>query len=146
MRNYSFDGEPYVVIERREGGVGAFVLGALVGVGVALLVAPRDGVATRAMLGNRARRMRDQVLDSVEELTETVEAHAEEARAGLQERVDGARGAVRRRTQQVADALDAGRAAALEARAELERRIAESKTARRERDVLAVDELAPDDV
>lgn len=144
MRNYSFDGEPYVVIERHEAGIGPFLLGALVGAGVALLLAPRAGDATREMIGDSARRVRDRVLDAVDDAVDAAEARAEEARAELTDHVHSARDAVRRRTRQVVDAVEAGRAAAHEARSELERRIAQSKAARRQADGLggaAEDEL-----
>lgn len=132
MRNYDFDGEPYVVIEREEPGIGTFLFGALVGASAALLFAPRSGEATRQLLGEQARRATDTVRDAVEQVTESVTDRAADVRDRMNERVDDVRSSVRRSQQQVVDAFDAGRAAAVEARIELERRLAESKAARRD--------------
>jgi gas vesicle protein len=42
------DEGPYIVIERESGGgIGSFVLGALVGAGLALLFAPKSGAETQ---------------------------------------------------------------------------------------------------
>ena len=47
------DDERYIVIDRGHGGgVGSFLLGALVGAGVALLMAPKTGEETQAELRN----------------------------------------------------------------------------------------------
>lgn len=132
MRNYDFEGEPYVVIERDEPGIGTFLLGALVGASAALLFAPRSGDATRRMLGEHARRATDTVRDAVEEVTDRVVERAADVRDRVADHVDDVRTSVRRSQQQVVDAFDAGRAAAVEARVELERRLAESKAARRD--------------
>ena len=110
MRDYDFEGEPFVVIEREEPGIGTLLLGVAIGAGLALLFAPRTGADTRRMIGTRARRASDRVTD----------------------RVGAARDAIRRGQDQVLDAVDAGRSAAAEARTELERKIAENKAARRD--------------
>jgi gas vesicle protein len=132
MRDYDFDGEPYVVIERDEPGIGTFLLGALVGAGAALLFAPRSGEATRRLIGERARQAGDTMRDAVEDVTDQVSARVAEVRDRVAEQVDEAREAVRRQQRQVVDAFDAGRETAIEARVELERRLAEAKAARRD--------------
>lgn len=132
MRDYDFDGEPFVVIERQESGIGSFLLGATLGVAAALLFAPRTGSDTRRLLGERARDAGDTVRDTMLEVTDRVTAEAADVRDRVTDRVDAARDAVRRSQDQVLDAIDAGRAAALEARAELERKIAENRANRRE--------------
>ncbi len=132
MHDYDFDGEPYVVIERQDSGIGSFLLGVTVGVGVALLFAPRAGEDTRRLIGERARRAGESVRDTVADVSDRVSAEAADVRDRVVDRVDSARDSVRRRGDQVLDAIDAGRAAAIEARAELERRIAENKASRRE--------------
>lgn len=142
MRRYQFDKEPYVVIERHEPGIGNFLLGAVVGAAAALLLAPRSGAATRSMIGERARRVRDRALDAMDEATETVGARAEEMRADVQERLGLARAAVRRRGRHLTHAFDAGRAAADEARSDLEWRLAESKAARRQEEGLPAEPFA----
>lgn len=132
MRDYDFDGEPFVVIERQESGLGTFLLGATLGVAAALLFAPRAGSATRRLIGERAREAGDSVRDTMLEVTDRVAAEASDVRDRVTDRVDAARDVVRRSQDQVLDAIDAGRAAALEGRAELERKIAENRANRRE--------------
>ena len=95
------EGEPHIVIERdRDGGFGSFVLGALVGAGLALLLAPQSGEETQEEIKKQARRFR---------------VHAEER--------------VRAAQEELRDAVESGRQAAREARADLERRLEQSKTA-----------------
>ncbi|MGI9090974.1 MAG: YtxH domain-containing protein [Gemmatimonadaceae bacterium] len=132
MRDYDFNGEPFVVIERQDSGIGNFLLGISIGVGAALLFAPRAGTDTRRLIGDRARRAGETVLDTVNEVSDRVAADAADVRDRVTDTVDSARDAVRRRQDQVLDAIDAGRAAAAEGRAELERKIAENKASRRE--------------
>ena len=115
------DDAPYIVIERENGGgAGPFILGALVGAGLALLLAPRSGAETQEQLKTRAR-----------ELQGAAEERMRIAQEGLEERLDQARDQVRDRVDSVKDAVDAGRRAALDARAELEDKIATSKAAYR---------------
>ncbi len=59
------DEGPYVVIERGGGGgAGAFILGALVGAGVALLLAPRTGEETQQDIKERALKLKSAAEDS----------------------------------------------------------------------------------
>ena len=125
MRQHDYDDdEPYVVIEKRSGGVGSFLLGIALGAGIALLMAPQSGADTRREIQRRARRARTAVQDTV---TDTFE----QARAQVEERIDTARSAIELKRRQVTRAMEAGRAAAQDARDELERRIAETKAAYR---------------
>lgn len=132
MRDYDFEGEPFVVIEREEPGIGTLLLGAAIGAGIALLLAPRSGVETRRMISHRARRTGDRMREAAADVADNVTTHATGVRDSIAERVGVARAAVRRGQDNVLDALDAGRYAAGEARSDLERRIAENKAARRE--------------
>jgi gas vesicle protein len=132
MRDYDFEGEPFVVIEREEPGIGTLLLGVAIGAGIALLLAPRSGADTRRMIGHRARRAGERVRGTAENVADSVTSQAGELRDRLAERVGAARAAVRRGQDTVLDAVDAGRYAAVEARSDLERRIAENKAARRE--------------
>ncbi len=117
MRDH--DETPYIVIEKETGGgMGAFVLGALVGAGLALLFAPMSGEETQQEIRSRALRLRDQAEERVKDAQRQLEQRLDQARAGVQERVDRVKGAV-----------DAGREAAKEARGELERRLEASKAA-----------------
>ena len=132
MRDYDFQGEPYVVIEREESGLGTLLLGMAVGAGLALLLAPRSGADTRRMIGTRARRTGDRLRDAANGVASDVTGRVNEVKDRVADRIDAARDAVRRGQEQVIDAVDAGRYAAVEARADLERKIAENKAARRE--------------
>ena len=128
MRDYEDDeDEPYVVIERSSGSVGSFILGLALGAGVALLMAPRSGLATRRELRRRARRVGKAAKGVAETITDSVTDTFTEARAQVEERIDSARRAVELRKEQVTRAVAAGRAAAQQARDDLERRIAETK-------------------
>ena len=133
MSDYEWeDDEPYVVIERSEPGIGAFVLGAAVGAGLALLFAPRTGEETRRDLQRRARKVGDQAQELVAEVTGTVGEKIQSARRSVEEQIGATVNAVDIKRRQVSSAVDAGRAAAQQARVELEQRIAETKAAYKE--------------
>ena len=134
MSGYDWDDDegPYVVIERSEPGVSAFVMGIAIGAGLALLFAPRTGEETRRELQRRARRVGDQAQDFVAEVSDTVTERFQVARANVESRIDSAKQAVDIKRRQVTNAVDAGRAAAQQARVELEQRIAETKAAYKE--------------
>ncbi|MDH5589933.1 MAG: YtxH domain-containing protein [Gemmatimonadota bacterium] len=115
------DEGPYIVIDRGGGGgVGSFLMGALLGAGVALLFAPRSGEETQEDLKKRARHFR-----------ELAEDRMREAQRQLEDRMDGAREGVQARFDDVRSAVEAGRQAAHEAREELERKMEMSKAAYR---------------
>ncbi|MCH7992613.1 MAG: YtxH domain-containing protein [Gemmatimonadetes bacterium] len=119
MRNH--DEGPYIVIERESGGgVGSFVLGALVGAGLALLFAPKTGAETQEELKEQARKLRG-----------IAEERVRDAQLQLEERLGEAREGVASRYDEVRDAVSAGRAAAADARTELEGRLEQSKSAYR---------------
>src|SRR6185437_1913939 len=104
-RDEEMSDEPYVVIEKRDAGIGSFMIGLAIGAGVALLFAPRTGEETRRDLKQRARRVSDVARQSIH---------------------------VRR--HQAREAFRAGRDAAQQARQDLEDRIAESKSSPRAAD------------
>lgn len=132
MRNREYEGEPFVVIEREEPGLGTLLLGAVIGAGIALLLAPRSGEDTRRMISYTARRTSGRLRSAAMDVADTVSTQANDVRDRVSDRVDAVRAAVRRGQDQVLDAVDAGKHAAVEARSDLERRIAENKAARRE--------------
>ena len=121
--------EPYVIVERREPGVGSFLLGLALGAGVALLLAPQSGEETRREIARRARRAQDAAQDFVEDVSGTVADKFQEVRSTVEERIEATLDAVDDKKRRVSNAFHAGRAAAREARGELEERIAESKAA-----------------
>ena len=119
MRNQ--DDSPYIVIERDGGsGVGAFILGALVGAGIALLFAPKSGAETQEDIKRQARKLRTAAEERVREAQRQIEERLGEVRDGVQTRLDG-----------VKDAVSAGRSAATDARSDLEKRLQRSKAAYR---------------
>ncbi len=127
--DYEFDDEPYLVIEKRQGSVGSFLLGAAIGAGAAILLSPRSGPETRQELVRGAQRARDRASDFADGVTGTVVDTFQQARERVEMRIDTARTAIEVKKQQVTRAMEAGRAAASQARGELERRIAETKAA-----------------
>lgn len=115
------DEGPYIIIERDHGGgVGSFLLGALVGAGLALLFAPKSGAETQEELKEHARRLRNAAEERVREAQRQLEDRLDDVREGMQTRFDG-----------VKDAVSAGRSAATDARADLEKKLERSKAAYR---------------
>ena len=130
MRHHEHDEDPYIVIEKHSGGgVGDFILGALVGAGIALLFAPKSGVETRGDIKRSARRAQNKVRDVAEGVTEQVVDTFEGARARVEAELESARSAIAAKKDQVSRAMEAGRDAAQQARTDLERRLAETKAA-----------------
>ncbi len=70
----------------------AFLVGAILGAGVALLLAPASGADTRKRLGKTANRLRQDAKDALEDAMESIEDLKEEARTV----VDEGREAIRR--------------------------------------------------
>lgn len=128
MRHDEHD-DPYIVIEKHSGGVSDFLLGALIGAGVALLFAPRSGRETRRDISRRARAAQDRVRDVAEGVTDQVVDTFEGARARIEEQLETARSKIVAKKDQVSRAMEAGREAAHQARTDLERRLAETKAA-----------------
>jgi gas vesicle protein len=115
------DDVPYIVVQRGGGsGLGPFIVGALLGAGAALLLAPRSGAETQQDIKERALRFRDAAEDRVKEAQKQIEDRMDQARVELMARVDAVR-----------DAVDSGREAAREARGELEEKLERSKAAYR---------------
>lgn len=119
MRDH--DDVPYIVIEKDRGsGLGSFVLGALVGAGLALLFAPQTGEETQQEIRDRALKIRDAAEERVRDAQRQLEARLDQAREGVNSRVT-----------HVKDAVEAGRQAARDARDDLETRLDRSKAAYR---------------
>lgn len=130
MSRHRFDDdEPYVVIERHESSIAPFLIGAAVGAGLALLLAPRSGEATRGEIKRRALGVRRAARDAVSGVKDNMTGRFDDARRRVEERIDSARDAIDLRRRQFTRAVDAGRAAARETRSEMEERLAERKAA-----------------
>ena len=125
MREY--DDMPYIVIERRSGGVTPFLWGALLGVGAALLFAPRTGEETQEEIRRGVRRIRSAAEDRVHDVRDTVSGAVTRTRGRIQDQIDTVRESVEERADRARQAIEAGRRAALEARDELERRVEQAK-------------------
>src|SRR2546423_9230438 len=102
---------PYVVIEKRDAGVGLLVLGIALGAGVALLFAPQSGQETRRGIARSARRAQDAAQDFVEDVSGTVADKFKEVRTSVEERLEATIDAVDERKRRVTNAFHAGRAA-----------------------------------
>lgn len=106
----SGDEQRTVVVQKDRGSeIGAFVLGALVGAGLALLFAPGSGEDTQQRLREQARKLKDLTEDRVRGIRDDLGA-----------RVESAKGAVKQ-----------GRQLASGARNELEEKLQRSKAAYR---------------
>src|SRR6185437_9174389 len=99
--------EPYVIIEDRSSDVGPFLMGAIIGAGLALLLAPHTGRETRAAIGRQAKAARRAAGDAAGDVAGRVSETFADARDELERRIESARAAVTRRTQQLADAVAA---------------------------------------
>ncbi len=118
MRNS--DDVPYIVIDRESGGLGSFLVGALVGAGLALLFAPQTGAETQEEIRERAKKLRGVAEERIKEAQQALELRLESVREELHERVD-----------QIKEAVDSGRQAAVEARGDLTEKLDRSKAAYR---------------
>jgi len=96
MRDH--DDTPYIVIERHQGTLGAFVWGALIGAGAALLLAPRTGAQTQEELRHGVRRVRDAAEEKVDAARTTV--------SRTRERVEDSVGAVREQIGTIREKLE----------------------------------------
>lgn len=124
------DDKPVIIIEKSSGGVGGFLLGLLVGVGTALLLAPQSGAETREQLRVRGRQLRDDAQAMAEDWQDRFEEGYERAKERLEDGFDSARSRLREKRAGAKDALDAGKAAVHSARDELERRLSDSRAQR----------------
>jgi len=129
--DYDDEDGQHVVIERHSGrsSIGPFILGAVIGAGLALLFAPRSGAETRADIRKRARKARDAAQRVAGGLSESVTETFHDARRRVEEQIDTARHAVEAKKDQLRRAMDAGRTAAGDARVDIEQRLAETKAA-----------------
>ncbi len=127
------DEMPTIIVERDggAGSVGSFLLGAILGAGVALLMAPRSGAETQEEIRQGAKRLKAAAEERMRELQEDLEDRLEQAREEMREALDAVRDRVEAGRDSVREAVEAGRHAAEEARGELEFRIEQSKAAYR---------------
>jgi len=123
---------PVIVVERSEGGLGAFLLGLLAGAGVALLFAPKTGEETRRELRNRGRQLRATASEKAEELQDILSGGYEDTKSRVEEGISSARQVIDEKRDDAKEAVAVGKAAVHSAREELERRLSKARKSRRE--------------
>jgi gas vesicle protein len=121
--------ERYYVVEERGGGIGSFLLGAAIGAGIALLLAPQSGEETRRGIKRRARQVEAAARDAAGDISDTMVDRYEQAKRSVEGTIDSARQAIDMKKAQAVEAIRAGPEAAAQARSELEARLAETKAA-----------------
>ena len=124
MRSHDEDEELEIVIEERRGGLRTFVLGALVGAGAALLLAPRSGRETQREVARALGGLRDRGAGGT---AASVGGWAGSTRSRVTGRLDDVRQAVDDGVGKVRGAVEEGRMAARQARGELRRRMDEAR-------------------
>ena len=124
-RNWDDDDQIIIVEERESAGLSAFLLGAAIGAGLALIFAPQTGVETRASIKRGAKKAGEATKRAGEKVSDALA----QAKADLESRIDSARSSIDLKKVQVSRAVDAGREAARTAREDLERRMAEQRIA-----------------
>ena len=118
-------GDRDIIILEPEGSspVGWFVLGAALGAGLALLLAPASGEETRRKLGRQAKRLKESAEDTLDDLKEQFDSFRETVEDTVEEV----------KSDDVTPiAKPPRRSAAASAREELERRLAEARARRGE--------------
>ena len=121
--------EPYMVVEKRSGGLSSFLIGLAIGAGLALLFAPQSGAETRRKIARGAKRVRTAATGAVEGVSEKVGETLDAARERVAEQIDTARDAFTSKREHVGRAMRAGREAAEQARQDIEQRLATTKAA-----------------
>jgi len=124
------DREVIIVEQDRASGVGLFLLGAALGAGLALLMAPASGEETRDRLRREARRLKSSAEDAFDDFKE----HFDDFKEDVEEKVEDVKDSVVRASRALAGdgerrTRKSGSAAARE---ELERRLADARARRRE--------------
>ena len=159
----SRDDRRYVLVEREDGGspLGWFLLGGVLGAGLALLFAPQSGNRTRRLVGRKLGKLRDAADAALDDLRETLshpangsleegeaEEEGEESGEGEEEAAEAAQAdesELESGQEDGRDRVERGpssrRRVARSARRELEHRLAEAR-ARRQR-ALADDDEEP---
>lgn len=123
---------PPVVVIEKSNGIGAFLLGALLGAGAALLFAPRSGQETRDVLRSKGRQLRSRAEETAGELHERLEDGYVKAKEKVEQRFERARRSIDETRDGAREAVAAGKAAVHSARDELEKRLSEARAARKQ--------------
>lgn len=120
-----------IILEPDRGsGVGLFLLGAALGAGVALLLAPASGEETRRRLARQARELRDSAEEAIDDLKDRFDAFTSTAEEDDEEEA----GDEEELAEEDEDAAPEPETLS-DARAELERRLEAARARRRFRGV-----------
>ncbi len=121
------DDDQIILVEETDSssGLSAFLLGAAIGAGLALIFAPQTGAETRQSLRRGARKAGEATKRAGAKVSDALA----QAKSDLESRIDSARSSLDVKKVQVSRAVDAGREAARAAREDLERRMAEQRIA-----------------
>jgi gas vesicle protein len=122
-RDWDDDDDHYIIVEEQDSssGISAFLLGAAIGAGLALVFAPQSGAETRQSIKRGAKKAGDATKRAGAKVSDALA----QAKADLESRIDTARSSLDLKKVQVSRAVDAGREAARAAREDLERRMSE---------------------
>jgi gas vesicle protein len=123
-RNWDDDEQIIIVEGSDSSGLSAFILGAAIGAGLALIFAPQTGEETRRTIRRGAQKAGEATKRAGERVTDALT----QAKSDLESRIDTARSSLDLKKVQVSRAVDAGREAARTAREDLERRMAEQRS------------------
>ena len=123
-RNWDDDDDQIIIVDGNDSsGLSAFILGAAIGAGLALIFAPQSGVETRQSIKRGAKKAGEATKRAGVKVTDAFA----QAKADLESRIDSAKSSIDLKKVQVSRAVDAGREAARTAREDLERRMAEQR-------------------
>jgi gas vesicle protein len=131
------DDRDVTVIESDSGsGFKWFLLGAAVGAGLGLLLAPQSGQRTRGDLARRGRKLRSQAEDAFEDLSDELQTRGRKLKETVAEFTDGI-------VDEASDGKRKVERAGSTAREEMERRLADARA--RARAAVGADDVAEDD-
>lgn len=131
------DDRDVTVIESDSGsGFKWFLLGAAVGAGLGLLLAPQSGERTRRDLARRGRKLRSQAEDAFEDLSDELQTRGRKLKETVAEFTDGV-------VDEASDGKRKVERAGSTAREEMERRLADARA--RARAAVGADDVAEDD-
>ena len=122
-RDWDDDDQIIIVEESDSSGITAFLLGAAIGAGLALIFAPQTGAETRQSIKRGAKKAGEATKRAGAKVSDALA----QAKADLESRIDTAKSSLDLKKVQVSRAVDAGREAARAAREDLERRMAEQR-------------------
>jgi len=122
------DSEVFIVEPDRGSGLGWFVVGAVLGAGLALLFAPASGEETRRRLRREAGKLKDRAEDVIDDLS----YEYDRVREDVEEKVDEVKEKVTGAARSLVDEARSRKTSVSAARDELERRLADARARRRE--------------